>query len=226
LNVQTTVLIPALNEGPRLALTLQGLASTLPEATVLVVDGGSTDDTVLVAQRYGAQVQRQEGRGYANALATGYRRLLGTGVQRILQLDADGQHPPKQAPRLLAALSGADWVFASRSRTDSPAPAGRRAGNHLLALAVRRVTGLQIDDVTSGYWAVGPRALAVLGRSFPAGYADANVRVLAWRTGLSIVEVPVSMPARLGGQSMHDGWRGVVNLAGSLQAVAREASAA
>ena len=220
------VLIPARDEGPRLGATLEGVRAALPGARVFVVDGGSRDDTRAVAERGGAEVVAQRGRGYAGALASGYRRAVAAGCARLVQLDADGQHPPDAAPRLLAALDRADLVVGSRAGTDSPGSLGRRVGNAALAAAVRAATGTGLRDVTSGYQALGPRALAAFAASFPEDVADANVRVLAARRGLVLAEVPVAMPARAGGTSMHDGVQGVLNFVNSLGAAVRAARGA
>jgi glycosyltransferase involved in cell wall biosynthesis len=223
--MRATVLIPAFEEGPRIAAVLRAARAALPAADLLVVDGGSTDDTAAVAAGEGARVIGQPGRGYADALRAGYRHLLSAGVQHVVQLDADGQHPPSALPELIAALSDADWVIGSRQGTDSPGPLRRRVGNAALSLAVRAACGARIADVTSGLWALGPVALALFAERMPDDVADANVRVLAVRQGLSIRELPVHMPARSGGVSMHGGWQGVLHFHQSLQAIWSEARA-
>ncbi len=219
------VLIPARDEAPRLGAVLDGVRASLPGADVVVVDGRSRDGTARVAAEWGAAVVAQEGAGgYAGALLTGYRRCLREGYQRVVQLDADGQHPPAAAPGLLRALEGANWVVASRAGTASPGPLSRRVGNALLAAAVRAAGGpAGARDVTSGYWALDARALAAFGRHLPGDVADANVRVLAARLGLILVEREVHMAERAGGRSMHDGPRAILNLGRSLRAVLREA---
>lgn len=221
--MSTAVLIPAYNEGPRVAAVLGVVRAALPEAYLLVVDGGSQDDTAEVARRGGAEVIGQPGQGYADALCAGYRHLLRRDVTRVGQLDADGQHPAEALPRLLASLDGYDWVIGSRAGTSSPGALSRRVGNAALSLAVRAACGMHIADVTSGLWALSPAAMDLFAARLPDHVADANVRVLAARNGLRIREVPVHMPARSGGASMHDGWQGVHHFQQSLRAVWSEA---
>lgn len=216
-----TVLIPARNEGRRLGAVLQGVRDTMGgEVPVLVVDGASTDATVRVARAFGAEVLPQHGSGYAMALGTAYRHLAQRGVERVVQLDADGQHPPTAAPRLLEELEDADLVVGCRPRRRLTR---RGIGNLLLSLALQARLGTPISDATSGYWAVGPRALSVFAERFPRDVADANIRALVLRAGLTLVETPVHMEPRSSGGSMHDGWRGVANFGRSLVALAREA---
>lgn len=219
------VLVPARNEAPRIGGLLEGVAATLPGTPVIVVDGHSADDTAVVARRHGAIVVPQEGRGYACGLRTGYRFALRNGATRLVQLDADGQHPPGVLPQLLSGLETANLVVGSRAGTQSPGPLPRRLGNHLLALAVQAATGAPVADVTSGLQALDRLALERLAPVFPDDVADANVRVLALRLGLRLAEQPVRMPEREEGESMHDGRAGVMNFGRSLRAVVREAFA-
>lgn len=212
------VLIPARDEGPRVGATVHAVQRVLPGASVLVIDGGSTDDTAERAIAAGAAVIAQRGTGYAGALLTGYRELLSTDAQRIVQLDADGQHPADAAPRLLALL-GEDrhFITASRQGTRSDGSWSRRVGNRALASLVQALTGARLHDVTSGFWAMDRHALQLLATHLPADCADANVRVLAVRLGLRPLEVPVAMSARLSGHSMHDGWSGLLNFGTSVR---------
>ena len=227
--MKTIVLVPALNEGPRIGALVTAIANALPSVTTLVVDGGSRDETRARAQAAGAEVIPQEGRGYAAALRSGYRAARSRGADRLLQLDADGQHPPDHGPRLLAALGGADLVIGSRHGTRSTGGMGRRWGNRLLRewvawnLHHAGIAGPTPQDVTSGYLALNRRALDALCDHLPEDVADANLRVLALRLRLQVVETPVPMPERSGGTSMHGGWRGLRNLGRSLHAVARDA---
>lgn len=213
----TAVLIPARDEGPRIAGTVADVRRVLPTARVLVVDGGSRDDTGRQARAAGADVIGQQGTGYAGALLAGYSSILSSPAQHIVQLDGDGQHPAGAAPALLAALGPRHHLaIASRHGTSSRGGLRRRAGNHLLAELVRLLTGTHLRDVTSGFWAFDRYALRLLSQHLPRDCADANVRVLALRLGLDPVEVQVPMQARSAGMSMHDGWQGVANFATSV----------
>lgn len=216
------VLIPALNEAEHLPRTLGDLARALPGVPVIVVENGCTDATPELARSLGARVVSQPGRGYAATLAVGYRACLDLGFERLVQLDADGQHPPHEAPALITALADADMVTGSRAGTGSPGTLPRRAGNALLATAVRALTAAPLADVMSGFWALGPRALDLFARAFPlpGGAADANVRVFALSQGLRVLERPVFMPVRTAGDSMHSGLPGARNFATSALSLA------
>ena len=92
----------------------------------------------------------------------------------------------------------------------------------MLSYAVWASTGQRLRDVTSGYQALSSLALATFADRFPTSIADANVRTLACRAGLKVIEIPVEMHPRLSGASMHDGLPGVRLGLQSLQEVWRE----
>jgi glycosyltransferase involved in cell wall biosynthesis len=216
--------MPARNEGPRLGAVLEALRSALPDAPVLVVDGGSTDDTAAVARRAGARVISQDQPGYAGALVAGYRSLLADGHRRVLTLDADGQHPPAAARELvLRSAEGWDWVVASRQGTKSPTALRNRLAHAVLAEAVRLRSGWRPGDPTSGYHVAQDGLLESIPDWLQSGVADANLRACAGRAGFRVLEMPVRMASRDGGASMHAGLRGWRNGLRSLRAVAAAA---
>jgi glycosyltransferase involved in cell wall biosynthesis len=222
LRMSLAVLIPAFNEAEQLPGTLAGIATALPGARVVVVENGCTDATPDLARSLGAEVISQPGRGYTVTIAAGYRHCIACGVTRVVQMDADGQHPPADAPALLAALDGADLVTGSRDGTGSPGTAARRAANAILASAVRATTGAPLRDVLSGYWALSRPCLELFAHCFPlpGGAADANVRVFALNQGLRVREVPVYMPVRTTGDSMHSGVQGLRGFVASVRSLA------
>ncbi|MCB9759686.1 MAG: glycosyltransferase family 2 protein [Alphaproteobacteria bacterium] len=211
-------LIPARNEGPRVADVVRRAAPHV--RAVVVVVNGCTDDTEAQARAAGAHVLRSEP-GYARALAVGYRRLRG---EAVVQLDADGQHPPEAIPSLASALDGADIVIGSRFLAPGGyrVPPARRLGIAALSAWTTLLTGIRIRDVTSGFQALSPRAVAFFAEGFPEELADANVLVRAWRAGLKVTEVPVTMTERSGGRSMHAGVRAARHVGRVAAAAARE----
>ncbi len=142
-------LIPAWNEGPRLGPVVEATGRHLP---VLVVDDGSQDDTVTVAERAGATVVgHARNRGKGVALMTGFDWALERGYDAVLTLDADGQHDPDDIPKFLTAYQTGQWdLIVGRRRFDQmPFPRGytNPFGSWLLSLALTE----HIPDNQSGF---------------------------------------------------------------------------
>src|SRR5437764_13094520 len=128
-STNTSVVIPAFNEAAAIGGVVRDLAATAPWREIVVIDDGSIDGTADAAAAAGARVIRHPyNKGNGAAVKTGIRHATGTCV---LILDADGQHPPADATRLVAQLATYELVVGARSgRTQ--ATAARRIGNSLL----------------------------------------------------------------------------------------------
>jgi glycosyltransferase involved in cell wall biosynthesis len=229
-----SVIIPALNE----ARNLPHVMARLPEVDeVILVDGGSTDDTVEVARRLmpGIRIVTQNRRGKGNALACGFAAATG---DILVMIDADGSTDPREIPSFIAALrSGADFAKGSRfGGTGGSADITRlrRAGNRCLSLLVNALFGTRYSDLCYGYNAFWARHLDVFGLDSttpaPAGRRDGRLwgdgfeietllNLRAARARLRIVEVPSYEHCRIHGESnlnaMTDGLR-------VLRTIARE----
>jgi glycosyltransferase involved in cell wall biosynthesis len=141
-------------------------------------------------------------------LQTGYKYALANGYDAVVQMDADGQHDPAFLPALLKELSSADLVVGSRflGNRSYPMPRFRRLGCHLLCLAGGLATGLKITDPTSGFQALGKKALQIaVEDQYPLDYPDIDVLILMARKRLRVVEVPVEMRAIADRKGMHTG---------------------
>src|SRR5262245_10728148 len=125
----TSVVIPACNEAMVIGSVVTDLRANGPWLEILVVDDGSTDDTGARASAAGARVIRHPyNKGNGAAVKTGIRNAAGTCV---LIVDADGQHRPSDALRLVAQLHEYDLVVDART-TASQAREDRRLGNDML----------------------------------------------------------------------------------------------
>ena len=205
------VVIPALNEAGPIASVIQQVRKEIPDAQVLVVNDGSTDQTEQKAQAAGAKVLSHPfNMGYGVALQTGYKYALKYGYKYVLQMDGDGQHDPRYLPVLLKKVQDGNVDVAIGSRFlgegEYKVPFLRRVGMRLFGFIASRLSGQRITDPTSGYQALSRRAIEFCTRdAFPGDYPDADVLVMLHRAGLRFREVPVGMHPSLNGQSMHSG---------------------
>jgi glycosyltransferase involved in cell wall biosynthesis len=220
------VLVPAFNEAARITRVLAGVQAAVPDATVLVVDDGSTDDTALAARMAGARVVRLPfNLGAGVAAQTGYKLAVREGFDCVVQLDADGQHEPADIPALLDVIVGrqADVAIGSRFLGGVAYRPSllRRVGMGLFRWLAWLLTGIRFSDVTSGFRAFsGDVVRYVATEWYPTDYADADVLITLRRAGFRLREVPVRMYPRPGGRSMHAGLRPVYYVFKMLLSVA------
>ena len=202
------LVVPAWQEEAVIAGTLAAIAAAIPWADVLVVDDGSADRTAEIAAGAGAIVARMPFNvGVGGAMRAGFLYAARHDYDVVVQVDADGQHDPAEITRLIAALEAADIVIGSRFagagsyRVRGP----RRWAMSLLARVLSGLTGVRLNDVTSGFRASGPRAVRIFAREYPAEYLGDTVEslVVAHRVGLVVTQVPVVMRPRQGGVPSH-----------------------
>lgn len=201
------VIIPAYNEAENIAQVLAEVREVYAEATVFVIDDGSVDDTAKIAESCGAKVLRcPVNLGIGAAVQTGLTAALEAGVDYLVRLDGDGQHPPSEAPKVLAPVLAdeADFVFGSRLADEDGGmkpTAMRRLGIGLFAGLANTITGLKLGDVTSGFLACNRKTLAFLSQHYPSFFPEPEAIVWLHKHGFRIKEVGVRMRPRLGGVS-------------------------
>lgn len=188
---QLLAVVPAYNEGGRIAAVIAGL-QRLP-LPVLVVDDGSGDDTAAQAAQAGADVHRQSNAGKGKAILAGCRWAVAHGYDAVLLLDGDGQHDPREAAGLIDAWrDGADLVIGSRTRCTLQQPTHRRYFNRLSSLLVTLAAGQRIIDSQSGFRLCDPRLLLRLPFSGCRYDLETEMCVLAARAGHRVVETPIT----------------------------------
>ena len=207
------VVIPTYEERDNLRPVLARLHRSVPDADVLIVDDASPDGTGELAEELAAadprvDVLHRTGKsGLGAAYLAGFCHALQQDYQVIVQMDADGSHPPEALPALLEALREADLVIGSRYVAGGEVrnwPLHRewlsRGGN----LYSRAALGVPVRDVTAGYRAFRRQVLTEfdLGTVASQGYCfQIDMTWRALQAGFRVVEVPITFTERERGSS-------------------------
>lgn len=210
------VILPVLDE----AEALPGVLAQVPDGyRAIVVDNGSSDGSGEIARRLGAQVVREPRRGFGAACAAG---LATASAEVVCFMDCDGSLDPGE----LSAVAGpvvageADLVLGARRAEPGAWPLHSRVANRVLALELRRRTGLSISDL--GPMRAAPReALIALGiRDRRFGWPLEMV-ILAARAGWRVKEAEVTYRPRVGRSKVTGTVRGTVRAVGDMARVLR-----
>jgi glycosyltransferase involved in cell wall biosynthesis len=219
------VVVPAYNEEGSIGSVLADIRAVVPEAGVLVVDDGSSDRTREVALAEGVKVLSLPfNLGVGGAMRAGFRFAVRHGYTQVIQVDADGQHDPKEIPMLVGELADADIVIGARfaGTGEYPVRGPRRWAMRTLAFYLSRLTKAWLTDVTSGFRASGPRAVELFARHYPVEYLGDTVEslVIAALAGLRVKQVAVSMRARAVGRPSQTPFKAILYLLRACLALA------
>jgi glycosyltransferase involved in cell wall biosynthesis len=192
----TSVIIPAYNEADSVGAVVSALKTSAVWHEVIVVDDGSGDDTAQQASAAGACVIRHPyNKGNGAAVKSGIRQATG---EFVMVIDADGQHQPQDALRLVARLGSYDLVIGARAAA-TQATLARRAGNALLNWFAGYLTGRPIPDLTSGFRAGRRSQFREFLHLIPNGFSTPTTTTLAFlKAGYSVDFIPVEARRRTG----------------------------
>ncbi|WP_054532798.1 glycosyltransferase family 2 protein [Herpetosiphon geysericola] len=190
----TIALIPAFNESRFIGSLV--LATKAYVDIVIVVDDGSTDQTVIIAQQAGAVVlQHTVNQGKAAAVNTGFRYSATLNPFAVVMLDGDGQHIADDIPRLLAPIchGHADVVIGSRYGTiQSTIPLYRKVGQLGLTTLTNLISGVHVSDSQSGFRAFSAQAIQALSFTSNGGFSiESEMQFHIHEQALRVTEVPI-----------------------------------
>ena len=192
-----SIILPAKNEAPALAAVLPVLRAAQPEAEIIVVDDGSTDETRSVCKSSGVEcLSSPYSMGNGAAIKRGARAATG---DILVFMDGDGQHDPADVARLLDQLDrGYDMVVGARG-WGSQAGVGRGLANTLYNWLATRMTGHQIADLTSGFRAVRADKFREFLHLLPNGFSYPTTSTMAFfRSAYPVAYVPIKAAQRVG----------------------------
>lgn len=207
--MRISLILPAKNEAEGLRQALPGVRQLLPDAEIIVVDDGSTDQTALVARELGARVLSSPySMGNGAAIKRGAREATG---DVLMFMDADGQHNVGLIPQVLAKLDeGYDMVVGARG-WDGQASVGRGVANGLYNRVASLMTGHRVADLTSGFRAVRADKFREFLHLLPNGFSYPTTITMAFfRSAYPVAYVPIPVAPRIGSshiRPLRDGLR-------------------
>ena len=196
------IVVPTLNEEKTIGQILEKIS--LYADKIIVIDGGSIDDTVKIATKYGAEVIHQNGNGKGNALIHALSHVTG---DIIIFIDGDGSMRPEEIPAYIKGIcSGADIVKGSRFLTKGGSEdltMIRKVGNALFVLLVNILYRSYFTDLCYGFIALRKNAANNLKPILRSQGFDIETEIIikSRKLGMKIVEVPSYEIRRKFGQS-------------------------
>ena len=212
LPLKLIIQIPARNEESTIERTLRDLPRRIPGIDVietLLIDDGSTDETVAVARRAGVThvVSLLSHKGLATAFSTGIDEALRRGADVIVNTDADNQYRGSDIEKIVRPVidEGADVVVGDRDMRANPhMSGGKRFLQRVGSLTVSLASGVSIPDVTSGFRAFSREAAWRINVFNPFTYTLETL-IQAGNRNLRVVSVPVSTNPPTRSSRLHRG---------------------
>lgn len=192
----------------RLVEEIKGLR--IDNAEIVVINDGSTDSTERILEDAGiSHLSLCINLGYGAAIQTGVKYALENNFEYVVLIDADGQHRATDIYKLLDTVKGgsADLALGSRFIIDTGYKGNilRRIGGVIFSNLVYLLSGIKINDPTSGFQAFNRKTQLIYANDlFPVDYPDADMLLLSIYHNIRIKEIPVEMKVNLK-KSMHSG---------------------
>jgi len=196
-NEKISIIIPAKNEAKSLKVLLPKLKALYPDAEIILVNDGSSDDTSAVCLATGiVEIKHPYSKGNGAAIKSGARKASG---DVLVFMDGDGQHNPDDVARLLKKYrEGYDMVVGNRD-SRSQASFGRLAANRLYNMLASWMVGYRIRDLTSGLRLVNAEKFKEFLYMLPNGFSYPTTSTMAFfRAGYSVCYVGIVATKREG----------------------------
>jgi len=196
--MKISVILPAYNEAQSLQNLLPRIKAVCPEAEIIVVDDGSCDGTAAVAAACGAVVvSNPYNMGNGAAVKRGIRQAT---CEHVVLMDSDGQHPPEAIPLLVEALAAYDMVVGSRVNVRQEL--WRKSANGIYNALASYVTGVKIEDLTSGFRAFKKSKAMKFLYLLPNTFSYPSTLTLAFiKASYPVKFLPADIQARQSGKS-------------------------
>ena len=200
------VVIPAFNEESNIAGVVENLKKHCSECDYIIVNDNSTDKTLQICKEKNLNyINLPNNLGIGGCVQTGYLYAFQHDYDIAIQLDGDGQHDPSYIGEMIRLIDSGETeiVIGSRflDREGFQSTGLRRFGIAFLSMLIFFITGIKINDVTSGYRAVNRRFIGLFARHYVQDYPEPEAIMDAAFNKAKITEIPVLMHKRTGGKS-------------------------
>jgi len=208
-NIKVAIVIPCYNEGANIAKLLQALKEIKISGVNLLplpINDCSKDNTLEeIKKQTSIFLNLPVNLGIGGAVQSGFKYAHKNNFDIAIQLDGDGQHPANEIKNLIEPIinNQADVVIGSRfiNKEGFQSTLMRRTGIKYFKNLNKFLLGLTISDSTSGFRALNKKALKIVCDYYPDEYPEPEAIVLYSLNDLTIIEIPVVMNERQGGQS-------------------------
>lgn len=204
-----TIIIPAYNEEKGLGSTLQDLKDFNSKLNILVINDGSKDRTLEVAQQFSNVriISHRKNRGYGASLKTGVAHCR---TEYLVTYDADGQHRPEDAINVIKKCieEDADLIIGRRGKDSYQVPL-RKPGKWVLGKVANFLAQTKIPDLNSGLRAFKKKSIAPYLHIMPQGFSFSTTSTLAlYKMGMFVDYEPIVVQKRTGTSTvkMSDGF--------------------
>ena len=182
------------------------------QTEVWVIDGGSKDLSIEIAEQYKCEVIKQAGQGKGAAMRTGFNKFMSIDKDALVMLDADGTYDPAEIPKFVHNLESHDVVIGDRLHgTNEPGAMTRMNyfGNHMLTWIASALYGMSSNDLCTGFWGFTRSAISRLKLNSMRFEIEAEMYTSCVKESINIKSIPINYRARIGEAklgSIVDGW--------------------
>lgn len=214
MRMKKLVIIPAYNESENIVNTVKEIKEKASDFDYVVINDCSSDKTLeILENNHLNYINLPVNLGIGGAVQTGYKYALEHEYDMAVQVDGDGQHDPAYLHSLEDTLikEKADMVIGSRfiKNEGFQSTFVRRMGIVYFTKMIKSLTGTTITDPTSGFRLVNKDVIALFANDYPRDYPEPESIVALLKRKKKVIEVPVQMKERQGGESSIRLWNSV-----------------
>ena len=216
--MKITIIIPTINEEKAIGkvlkeIPLKTLEKNKYSTEILIIDGGSTDNTKSIAEQQGATVITENRKGYGRAYKTGFKHATG---DIIVTADGDYTYSMSIIPTIIKKLEkeNLDFITTNRFRymDKKSMTTMHKIGNTILTLTTQLLFHIKIKDSQSGMWIFRKNILKQLNLKSDSMSFSEEIKIEAYKKGFKCAEIPIRYRMRIGNIKLNSFKDGIKNL--------------